>query len=385
VADSARGGAVEFYASGAGDRVLPGRRVAVDRRPYHPRAPAQRDWGHRWLSQVWAGAGPDVGLFLGGGALLTTYGFRKDPFASRYRLRAGYATGAATARAEFAAEWRWPNSGVQSNLLARASGIEVLRFNGFGNETKLSGPTSFYRVNQVEYLLEPSLTVPLAPRLSLSFGPSLEYSSTDLEQDRFISLARPYGSGEFGTVGARAGLRLDTRDTPAAATRGVLLSATGSFHPGVWDVEEAFGEVHGEAATYLSATQIALRPILALRVGGKRVWGRYPFQEAAYIGGSTTVRLGRENRFGGDASLFANAELRLFLSRVTIVLPGDFGIFGLGDIGRVYYRGESSDVWHGAVGGGAWLSFLSPANTVSIAVAKSEERTGVYVRAGFGF
>jgi hypothetical protein len=32
-----------------------------------------------------------------------------------------------------------------------------------------------------------------------------------------------------------------------------------------------------------------------------------------------------------------------------------------------------------------WLSYLERAFTVSLAIAKSEERTGVYAQAGFGF
>jgi hypothetical protein len=41
----------------------------------------------------------------------------------------------------------------------------------------------------------------------------------------------------------------------------------------VWDVDSVFGEVHGEARAYLSA-RAPLEPTLALRVGGKNLWGR---------------------------------------------------------------------------------------------------------------
>jgi hypothetical protein len=54
-------------------------------------------------------------------------------------------------------------------------------------------------------------------------------------------------------------------------------------------------------------------------------------------------------------------------------------------VGRVYLDGEQSDQWHAAGGGGIWLSFLERANTMSVAVATSSERTRVYVGAGFGF
>src|SRR6185295_15606437 len=122
-------------------------------------------------------------------------------------------------------------------------------------------------------------------------------------------------------------------------------------------------EAHAEAASYLTA-RIPLRPTLALRVGGKKVVGTYPFHESARIGGAATVRGFVEDRFAGDAAVYGNAELRLFLTKFFLLLPGEFGVFGLADGGRVYQSGEISDRWHGAVGGGLWFAFLSRASTV---------------------
>ncbi|HEU5039883.1 MAG TPA: hypothetical protein VFT84_03620, partial [Gemmatimonadales bacterium] len=146
VADSASGGAVQLYTTEPEDRVLPGRDISVSRRPYGPARPAVRDWGTRWLSQLWVSGGPDVGLFAGSGVTYTRYGFRQDPYAARYVLRAGYATDAATGRAEFSADWRRPNSGTRYGLFAKASGIEVLRFHGFGNEIPAAEEDELHRV-----------------------------------------------------------------------------------------------------------------------------------------------------------------------------------------------------------------------------------------------
>ncbi len=385
VADSARGGRVEFYAKGEGDQVLPGRHVSMSGKPYAPPDTAQRDWGNRWLSLLWLTSGPDIGVFFGGGVTYTRYGFRQDPFAHRYRLRAGYATGASTVRVDFTGEWHRVNSPVTIDLLARASGIDVVRFHGFGNETSAAGSAEFFRVQQTDYLLAPSISLPLGRRLQLSAGPRFHYSKTDFEQDRFISLARPYGSGDFGSASVGADLQFDTRDRANAATRGVLLTAGASYFPEVFDVVRNFGEAHGEAATYFTAKSLPLEPTLAFRAGAKKVWGTFPFQESAFIGGVETVRLGRQNRYAGDAAVYGGAELRLFLTRFFLLIPGDFGVFGLGDVGRVFLDGESSDRWHGAAGGGIWISFLSRANTLSMAVSRGEERTGLYVKAGFGF
>src|SRR5439155_69667 len=89
-----------------------------------------------------------------------------------------------------------------------------------------------------------------------------------------------------------------------------------------WSVDKGFGEVHGEASTYLSPP-LVLDPILALRVGGKRVWGPYPFQESAFLGGLESVRGLRPGRYAGDAAAYANAELHLALFRFLSV-PSPF-------------------------------------------------------------
>ena len=65
--------------------------------------------------------------------------------------------------------------------------------------------------------------------------------------------------------------------------------------------------------------------------------------------------------------------------------PGTFGVFALGDVGRVYLEGESSDTWHTGVGGGLWFAYLEPANTITIAVARGVDRTALYIRAGFAY
>jgi len=270
-------------------------------------------------------------------------------------------------------------------VLVRASGIDVVSFHGFGNEIPAPGDNEFYRVTQDAFGLHPSLIFSLDRRTTLQMGPELKYVSTDDRPGRFLAtLGNLYGTGNFGEIGGGITLRHDSRDRPGAATRGVLLEFGGNLYPAIWDVDSTFGEVHGEAATYLTA-KWPLEPTLALRIGGKKLWGRYPFFESAFIGGASTVRLGEVNRYAGDASAYGSVELRLSLARLDLVLPADVGVFGLADAGRVFLEGESSDRWHAASGGGIWVSFLDRAYTISLALAASEGRTKLYVQAGFGF
>lgn len=387
--DSAPGGQ-SFYDDPEGPNRTEGFRSNVNRHPYTapqqaPGAVAPRDWGQRWAVNPWGNFGPDMGALIGVNAVHTTYGFRKYPYSTRHQLRAGFATGPKTYRADYRGEFRRENSATYPELFLRVSGIEVLNFHGFGNEIAAPGDQEFYRVTQDAIGVQPSMVFALGGPASIRVGPILKYFSTDDRPGRFIStLNNLYGTGNFGEVGGGLSLRLDTRDNVAAATRGVLFEVGGRIYPAIWDVDSTFGEVQGLATTYLTAP-VPLKPTLALRVGGRKLWGQYPYFESAFLGGASTVRLGRINRYAGDASAYGSAELRLSLTRLTLVLPADVGVFGLADVGRVFLEGESSDKWHTAVGGGVSLAYLGQANTISVAIARGEEHTGVYVQAGFGF
>ena len=265
----------------------------------------------------------------------------------------------------------------------RASGLELIRFYGSGNETDGSQPDSVYRVRATQLRLGPRVAIPLVPRLRLTLGPLLTYAHTDADPGTVLRTTGPYyGSGHFGQVGARAALEFDTRDLPVAPARGLHASLAGQWHPAVWDAVEPFGSVSAEASTYLSAGDPPAAT-LALRAGGAAVSGTVPFQELVYVGGETTVRGYAEQRFAGRRGAYGNAELRFAAGRLSF---GDLGLFGLADVGRVWTAGESSDRWHAAAGGGLWLAWQHRrANLVSIAAARSPERTAIYVRAGFMF
>ncbi len=350
--------------------------------PEPPRLPP-RDWGSQSLPVVWGSYGPDVGLLAGGGVLITDYGFRQQPWASRHLVRAAYATDAQTFKLEYKGDFRAEVRGPWVGVHAIASGIEVLRFHGLGNETTADQPDEFYRVRENDLQAAVTLNLP-AGRGLVSVGPIVTWSSTKFTADRFIDSVRPYGSGKFGRAGLMASYVLDTRDLPGYPRRGVLVELGGTVRPGLWDVQSTYGEVHGAVSTYLSPA-IAGSPVLALRAGGQQTFGDYIYQDAAYIGGTSTVRLGRERRFAGDAALFGSAELRFALTRFFVVVPGELGLFGLGDVGRVFLDGESSDRWHGAAGGGIWLAFLSRRSTVTAAYAVSEDRARLYVQGGWAF
>jgi hypothetical protein len=397
VLDDSQGGGTRFYdASGATD-LKPGAGTRLDTRPYEAPIPVAhvpwlppRDWGHQTLSVPYSGWSADYGFFLGTGIDWKRYGFRKNPYSSRHVLRGGYAFRAKSARFDYHGEFRRENSDAYTSLRAFASGLELLRFYGLGNETRDDAPEDFYKVRQTQYLLAPSFTFPLIGRFETTLAPVVKYAATDDEEGTLIGALQPYGAGRFGQVGGAVLLDLDTRDNEVAATSGLHLRATGAVYPAWWDVEETFGQLYGDVSGFLTARG-RFETTLGVRVGGHQNWGRYPFHEAAFIGGggffggSQTVRGLLQNRYAGDASVYGNAEIRTRLGRMTLVLPAEVGVFALADVGRVFLEGEDSDEWHPGYGGGLWLSYLNRNNTFSITVAESEGRALLYIRLGFAF
>ncbi len=85
---------------------------------------------------------------------------------------------------------------------------------------------------------------------------------------------------------------------------------------------------------------------------------------------------------GGASEASLSMISRLGMSSFTSI-----GLFALADIGRVFYELDppDADTWHTAFGGGLWLSLLGDLNTMSVAIARSDEKIGVYVRTGFHF
>lgn len=389
VLDESAGAGTRLYDSNGENEVIPGNGTKVDLRP----APEEKldktgnrtplEFGGSTLIFPWVDVETDIGLLVGAGVRYQGYGFWSRPYRQRHLLKAEYATAAPGWRADYEGEWRRINSPTHARLLARASEIEVVRFYGFGNETQLFGPSSFYHVDQNLYSVAPSLVVPRGSA-KLTLGAVAKYATTRRPPDRFISSVRPYGTEDFGQVGAQGGFEVDTREPRYAARRGVLLRALGSVYPPMWSVDETFGEAHGEAALHIPVPVPVLRPSLAFRVGGKRLFGQYPFHEAAFLGGSRTLRGLSRNRYAGDAMAFGNAELRFHLGKLP-GFPVQTGLFALADTGRVFLDDESSDRWHTSLGGGLWFSLREGRNVLSLSAAKSEGHLSVYLKGGLAF
>lgn len=346
-----------------------------------------RDWGSSASafapSGGWHRAG--TGPYLAIGPSWTRYGFRREPYAVKQSFRFMWLVQHGRFGAEYRGDFRYVGRPQdRTGALLRVSDMEASRFFGFGNATQTGGVAhDHFTVFERQILADGERWHGIGRGAWLVGGITGRFTDAEPVPGAPSTIENPRGIGDYLAAGGRAGLVLDRTDSTAYHRSGFTLSATGSGFPLTHHDASAFGLAQGVATTYLSAGSWG--PTLALRAGGQRVWGGFPFQYAAYLGGSHTLRGHASERFAGDASAYGSAELRQVLGRANLLLArGELGVFGLADGGRVWYQGASPGGWHTAVGGGLFFTFLDRTKAVSAYYAKGEEGT-LYFAFGLPF
>jgi hypothetical protein len=295
---------------------------------------------------------------------------------------------------------RFESSSFHLPVSARMSQLEVVEFRGFGNDVPdLSG--TFYDVRQRQWSFRPALGFSPNSKSDISIGPSVRYTSTDSTVNRFIAQQRPYGFGRFAQAGVQLQAHYDTRGSDElfeAGGRNVLvhlgerrreptlwgkIDLAASAYPGMLDARTAYEEISGVISAYFTPP-VVTRPTLALRGGGKKLFGDFPYFDAAFIGGSRSLRTEHRQRFAGDASVFGTAELRVPLAAFPLILPFNIGALGFVDAARVYVDGQSPGGWHQGVGAGVWIAVVQPELGITVLRTNNPERRTL-VSLGFAF
>lgn len=367
-----------------------------------------RDWGYEVLPIPKLGHEPGVGVIIGAGVQVTEFGFRKHPWSRSHAASVAFATGTLLPTAVYSGKYRVENANLLGELDLVYSGNEVIRYHGLGNDSANDAEADFYGVVNHQVSATPGWSwTGWDQRIRLTTGLKVGYFATQTEEgNRLIDLRKPYGSGDFFQTSVAGRVVVDLRrsewtDAPMAlplhdrvaagyATGGGLLDARADVTPPLFDADEPWGTIEGAVAGYLGLFDKG-RVVLTGRVGGTWTWGKVPYFGAAYLGGGgffsggATARGFQPQRFAGDASVYGNADVRVFLFRFNLLVPTDLGVSGFGDIGRVFVTDEISDTWHPSGGGGIWLAPMARTNTITFSVAGSREDALFYVRGGFHY
>ena len=366
-----------------------------NRRPLLPAygqlLPAQRDYGKSIRPTFGIKTGRDLGFVPQVGLVRTLYGFRTIPYQSRVALQVGYSSSVNGFGIALDTDHRFEESAFHVLTESAMSQLEVGRFFGFGNDA-LDRDDPFHDVSQTQWTFRPALAWAIGPASDVSLGPIVRYTQTDSIAGRLLSEEQPYGFSRFGQAGLKLSFNYDSR--LAAVTAGpvgiagsapwqsaIITEVGASAYPAVWDAAGAYTRVGAVAIAHI-ALPILTNPLLALRGGVEKLWGDFPYFDAAFLGGSHSLRTAPRQRFAGDAALHGSAELRLPLVSFPFILPMNIGALGFAEAGRVFVDGQSPTGWHTGVAAGLWLGVLSPGTSITVMASNRVERRWLF---GFGF
>jgi hypothetical protein len=278
---------------------------------------------------------------------------------------------------------RFEESDVHIPVTAHMSQFEIVQFHGFGNDTPDPVRDPFFDVRQRQWQFNPGIGRSFSPVSDVSFGPVVRYTTTDSVPIRLITQQRPYGFSRFGQAGLQLKAHLDSRYVADTMKPRAVLNVVGAGYPGFWDARKPYESLDAWAAAFFTLPAPKL-PVVAFRVGGKKLWGNFPYFDAAFLGGSETFRTEERQRYAGDASLYGSTELRIPVAKFPFILPLDVGLLGFADVGRVYLNGQSPGGWHSVGGGGFWVGYLNPGTNLNVMFTNSRANR-VTTSIGFAF
>ncbi|BDD05866.1 BamA/TamA family outer membrane protein [Aureibacter tunicatorum] len=339
---------------------------------------------------------PDDGVILGVGAQLTTFGFRKYPYAQKHQLSVAtsFQTGGFRLRykgtlTDIAGAWDL-HTVVRLNIPSYNS-----NFYGLGNNSvnDKNTPKNYYRLiyerNQIWSYLQRKFVG------NQEFGIGLTYLNTSIRRNnrnrnRYIGDIPENGLTESEVydphryLGLAMKYEFDRRDKPSFTKRGTYFRAHSSLFQPFQHNEKLFWKVQGELDFYWTV-KLPAEVTFATRFYGATNVGDYNFLLSNMLGGVESLRGYRKDRFYGRTSAMNNIEARFDLFVLnTGVIPIRVGGTLFNDVGRVWEDGEVSKRWHHSYGGGMYVAPLDLL-AFSFGIGGSVEGAIFYFDVGLSF
>lgn len=335
------------------------------------------------------GANPDDGLRLGVKDVYTIKGFKADPFMQKHTLGVQYYF--ATNGYDIKYQGDFANTFGKWHLVldARMTSENYARnFFGYGNQTQWDRSQQVLDFHRVRTgTISGRVGVLKNGEYGSKVGLSLGYGAISVEDtpDRFISdffadQPQVFEATRFADVSVYYYFK--NYDLNSNPTRGMKFNVRGGVQSNVEDFERTYSYIHPQL-TFYNALSRNRRWVLKTMAEGQFNFGDdYEFYQAAVLGGNTGLRGFRTERFSGDAALALGADLRYSLEQFkTGLLPMQFGLYAGYDIGRVWFSGEDSSIWHDNIGGGV---FFNAVNSVFGELGVFAGGEGARISFGFG-
>ncbi|MCW3091150.1 MAG: metallophosphoesterase [Ferruginibacter sp.] len=350
---------------------------------------------NKTIPLVNAGFNVDDGFIFGGGIRMINQGFRKQPYASvqQFTLARSFSTNAF----RFFYKGEWLNGVGKADFVLQAAALapdNTQNFFGRGNESlinKSGDYKRFYRTRFSLYNLSPAFRWRSGKGNSITIGPALQYYrySPDGNTGRFItniSLIHSYDSATIGRDKSHAGVVMniihDTRNNILLPTFGSYVNLRLQGYTGLNDYSKSFAQLVTEIAVFKSIDRKSA-VVIADRLGGGVTTGKAAFYQSLFLGGHENLLGYHQYRFAGEHLFYNNLEARIRIANVaSYLLPGQLGLVGFYDIGKVWQKGYNSDTWHQGVGGGI---YFAPAQMAIFQLVAGHSKEGWYPYFTMGF
>ncbi len=333
--------------------------------------------------QINVGYNVEDKVLVGIGFSRRTFGFRKDPYATDQKLVTLYAPSEGAYKLKY--EAAFTKLVFNKDLVIHSEYVNptLNNFFGFGNESVYdkTNDIAFYKVRYKFVETDLLFRERFNDIIQLSIGPTyFHYWSRYKDNDKRI-LGKPtiigtdslgiYGKKQF--FGGKLKLDISYLNSETFPTRGITWFTEFSSLRGFNSITHALTKLTSDMTIYASISDKS-RVSAVLHLGGGHIFSKqFEYFQALNLGANNFLRGYRKNRFSGSSIAYASTDLRLKLFKSqSYVLPGDVGLVGFYELGKVWQRGEISKKWHTDFGGGI---YYVPYNLImlSLTVAKSPE------------
>lgn len=320
------------------------------------------------------GFNPEDKLMVGIGFSAKTYGFRKEPFSTFQKLSTLYALNHKAYQIKY--QGIFNSVFLNKDILFNAEFVNptLNNFFGFGNTSVIntSLPVEYYRVRYKYVQADLLVRKRLNNFLDVSIGPSYYHYWNKYEDNKTRILGNPaligLDSASVYTVkdylGGKLKIDINYVNNELLPTRGIQWYSELSSLYGLNNKSKNLTRFTTDMAVYASLSE-ERKLVGIFRFGAGHIFSKnFEYFQALNLGANNFVRGFRKNRFTGSSLVYASSELRVKLFKSEYyLLPGDVGVIGFYDVGRVWMPNESSKKWHKSYGGGL---YYSPFNIVIV-------------------
>lgn len=340
------------------------------------------------------GFDPDAGFNAGLTNTYTTYSLLRNPFTTQHTFNASYYSATQgfefSYNGEFAHIFHNWNLGLDARVTSENF---ATNFFGIGNETQYNEDAvdmDFNRVKIKQWHFQPSLIYKTSGNVSAHVAARIESHEVANINNGFAQTYFNANDDVFENqiyAGAEVGVEFNNKKgLLSLPKRGIALGILAGY-------KQTLDSEFDNKFTYVKPTVSFIYPLhesglatLATKAQANFIFGdNYEFYHAATLGGNTSLRGYRNERFLGKTSFFQTTDLRLCLiEQETGFIPLRIGVTGGYDLGRVWIENENSNKWHSSYGGSIFINGFQ-AFTANIGYYTSTEDSRIIFTAGFRF